>query len=140
MATIPKPHDYESMHRHDKEIAFDRKRFNQYISSILDKYAVTNRKELRLQLKNDEEEQINEYLWQYLSHYYLNNSDEYDKKAILDSLESKCHFALFVINTFHNDETLSEKQIKVLEESVCNLLASKRFRLDNADVEFALKS
>lgn len=51
LTTIQKPHDYESMHRHDKEVAFDRKRFNQYISSILDKYAVTNRKELRLQLK-----------------------------------------------------------------------------------------
>ena len=139
LATIPKPLDYESIHRHDKEVAFDRKRFTQYISSILDKYAVTNRKELRLQLKDDEEEQINEYLWQYLSHYNLNNSDEYDKKAILDSLESKCHFALFIINTFHNDDTLSEKQIKVLQESVCNLLSSKRFRLDYAGCKICSK-
>lgn len=139
LATIPKPLDYESIHRHDKEVAFDRKRFNQYISSILDKYAVTNRKELRLQLKDDEEEQINEYLWQYLSHYNLNNSDEYDKKAILDSLESKCHFALFIINTFHNDDTLSEKQIKVLQKSVCNLLSSKRFRLDYAGCKICSK-
>lgn len=139
LATIPKPLDYESIHRHDKEVAFDRKRFNQYISSIVDKYAVTNRKELRLQLKDDEEEQINEYLWQYLSHYNLNNSYEYDKKAILDSLESKCHFALFIINTFHNDDTLSEKQIKVLQKSVCNLLSSKRFRLDYAGCKICSK-
>lgn len=139
LATIPKPQDYESIHRHDKEIAFDRKRFNQYISSILDKNAVKTKKELKLQLKDDEEEQINEYLWQYLSHYYLNNSDEYDKKAILDSLESKCHFALFIINTFHNDDTLSEEQIKVLKESVCNLLSSKRFRLDNAGCRICSK-
>lgn len=131
LATIPKPQDYESMHRHDKEIVFDRKRFNLYISSVLDKHAVTTRNKLRLQLKDDEEEQINEYFWQYLSRYELNNSDEYDKKAISDSLRSKCHYALFIINTFHNDDTLSEKQIKVLKESVCNLLCSKRFRLDN---------
>ena len=132
LATIPKFQDYDSMHRHDKEIAFDRKRFNQYISSILDKYAVTNRKELRLQLKDDEEEQINDYLWQYLSPYCLDNSDEYDKKAISNSLKSKCHFALFVINTFHNDDTLSERQTRILQESVSNLLSSKRFRLDYA--------
>ena len=54
-------------------------------------------------------------------------------------MESKCHFALFIINTFHNDDTLSEKQIKVLQESVCNLLSSKRFRLDYAGCKICSK-
>lgn len=132
LATLPQYPDYEKKRGHDKEIALNRRLFKQYIESVLNKHVVTTRKDLRLKIKEDEELQINDYLWQYLYVYRLGESDGYDIVAVKKSLKSKYHYALFVINTFHNDDSLSEKQLDILKRSVELLLSAKRFRIDYA--------
>lgn len=132
LTTIPQYPDYEMKRRHDKEIALNRSLFKQYIESVLNKHVVTTRKDLRLKIKEDDELQMNDYLWHYLHVFRLKESDGYDIVAVKKSLRSKYHYALFVINTFHNDDNLSENQLVILKESVDLLLSAKRFRLDYA--------
>lgn len=130
LATLPILPDYDKKHKHDKEVAFDRKSFTRYILYILNKYSVVNRRELQLQLKEDEEYEINDYLWSFLSLFYMNKIDTYDKVAIDKGINCKFHYALFIINTFSNDNNLSETQIDVLRKSVCTLMSAKRLKIN----------
>lgn len=130
LATIPRFQDYEKKRIHDKEVAFDRKAFIQYIASILDKYTITTRKQLILLLKEDDDLQMNDYLWQYIYPYHLEHSEEYDTIGIRKSLGSKCYYAMFIVNTFRNDDDLTTKQQKVLRESIEILLTAKGNRPD----------
>lgn len=130
LKSLPNVHFYENKRTHDKDIAFNRKLFRQYITSVLNKYSITTKKELRFQQKEDDEFQLNEYLWQYLYHYRINDSEVYDIDAVRNSLKSKFHYALFIVNTFHNDDNITNKQILVLKDSVDTLLSSKCFKLN----------
>lgn len=132
LTTLPQTPNYEEKRRCDKELAFNRKAFKEYVIRILNKYTITNRKQLRLLLKEDDELQMNDYLWQYIYPYRLENSEEYDTTGIRKSLNSKSHYAMFIVNAFRNDDDLTEKQLNVLKDSVETLLSAKRNHLDHA--------
>lgn len=132
LVSLPTYPDYNKKRADDKEVAFDRKQFKQYITNVLNKYAITTRKQLRLQLKEDDELQLNDYLWQYIAPYSLQDSDGYDMNEVRNSLKYKFHYSLFIINAFHDYDDLTDKQIEILRESVEILLSSKRFSLNDA--------
>jgi len=126
-ATLRKQPDYNLERKHDKEIAFNRKLFLKYVADVLDKYVVSTHKEPRLQFKEDEELKLNTYLWQYLNMFQVKDSDDYDIDAVRKSLRSKAYHAMFVVNISHNSDQdiLTDKQIKILKESVEYLFKSK---------------
>ncbi len=134
LASLQQPDEYGCKLLSDRNVAFDRKRFVKYISDVLEKYGVTNRKELRLQLKEDEELELNNYLWQYLGMFRKDGSDGYDEDAVKKSLRSRIHYSLFIMNTFHDADQppLTVKQVDILKKSVVTLLESKRYVLNDA--------
>ncbi len=134
LSALPQPVDYDKKRMDDMELVFDRKRFMKYISDVLDKYAITNRRELRLQIKENEELEQNGYLWQYLENFRIDGSDGYDEDAVRRSLNSRIHYSLFIMNTFHDAEhsSLTDKQINVLKKSVKFLLESTDYRPDDS--------
>jgi hypothetical protein len=123
---------FEQMNLDRLALVFDRPQFKKTVNHIIEKFRPVNRKELRMKIQEDKEEHLNNYVMQYLSYFYDNQSETYNISEIKKSLSVRLIYYKFIVSVVQqNDKVKFTKfQMGIIEASLVFLIHVKNLGYD----------
>lgn len=117
---------YEQMNLDMISLIFDQSRFKKVVNHILEKYGSSNRKEIWMRIREDDEEQLNNYIMQYLRWHADDKTDRYNIQEIKTSLKQRLPYYTLIVHVVrqNNDVAFTVPQKRIIEKALKALLVS----------------
>lgn len=150
------PDERELKEKVSIELLFDYERFRELVLSVVATYKPLNPKDLRMKVKEADEEKWDSYVGKFMLHYYDSETGTYNIGKIITAIKDKTNYELFLLLTVKDfREKVTVSQTEVLKNALDNNLTELtdisfahecvriamdyEVRLDNATVVYCLR-
>lgn len=126
------PNERELKEKKSLEQLFDYERFRDVVLSVIDTYKPLNPKDLRMKVKESDEEKWDSYVGKFMLYYYEPTTGTYNIGKIITEIKDKTIYELFLLLTVKDfREKVTISQAEVLKDALDNNLTKI------ADIRFA---
>ena len=126
------PNERELKEKKSLELLFDYEQFRELVLSVVDTYKPLNPKDLRMKVKESDEEKWDSYVGKFMLHYYDSTTGTYNIGKIITAIKDKTIYELFLLLTVKDfREKVTISQAEVLKDALDNNLT------EFTDIRFA---